>query len=180
MTDFKKTVDFLNGIGLKVEIERGAQGFIKGVCIRNGALFVDPGASPSNILHEAGHLAVLPSRFRQIASDNISAVQTMMMEQVDFTDPDNGEARLAMQSGDPEASAWAWAAGLAIGLPEGQIIQDHEYQNTGDEVRMMLARKSYLGINGLATTKICALREGPFADAMGLPAYPKLARWLQP
>jgi hypothetical protein len=137
-------------------------------------------ASASSLLHEAGHLAVLPGRFRHLASDDIEGVMALMCQEIDFADPDAGEARVALQCSDTEATAWAWAAGLAIGLPPHRTIQDGEYGGTGREIRFCLAAKAYLGINGLAATKLCALREGRLAEILGLPAYPKLVRWMQP
>lgn len=175
-----QTMAFLREIGFEVEVVSGAAGHVQGVRIQGGVLFVDPAAHASTLLHEAGHLAVLPGRFRPRAEGNITRIQRIICNEVDFSNPDEGEARIALQCGDAEATAWAWAAGRAIGLEPHRIIQDHEYGNTGDEVRFGLQLNAHLGINGLAATKLCVVRDGPLAVAMGLPAYPRLARWLQP
>lgn len=53
-------VEFLRDIGLSVAELRGASGFIEHVEIAQGGLLVDPQASASNLLHESGHLAIVP------------------------------------------------------------------------------------------------------------------------
>lgn len=178
--DLQKTVRFLTEIGLECEFEPGATGFLTKVRIESGTLFIDPAALPADVLHEAGHLAVLPGRFRPLAGRDIGTVQKMMYEQVDFSDPDHGEARAAMQSGDPEATAWAWAAGKHIGLDPKKIIEGASYGGDGDSIRFMLQANRYIGINGLSAAKFCVTPPGRLGPMMKLPTYPTLAMWLQP
>lgn len=133
----------------------------------------------SDVLHEAGHLAVLPGRFRSLASGDIDDVQKLMGESIDFGSPDTGEARAALQSGDSEATAWAWAAGCHLGLDPNRIIRNEDYERTGEEVRQALSMNSYLGINGLSSAGFCVVRAGALERMRRLPAYPKLAMWVQ-
>lgn len=174
----RRTLAFLNGIGMACHLVPEASGFVPGVRIVAGELFVDATAPASNVLHEAGHLAVLPGRFRRLANDDIDVVVATMLGSVDFSDPDIGEARAAMQSSDVEATAWAWAAGEAIGLNPGQIIRDVDYQGSGAEVRQQLRLRAYVGINGLSAAGFCVTRPA-LEKVYGRPAYPKLAMWLQ-
>lgn len=174
-----RCLDFFRAIGLPWAWKRGANGFLDGVEVERGALLIDPCASASNILHEAGHLAIMPGRFRVNASGDLSAAMEQMFGEVDFTDPDSGIARAAIQCGDAEATAWAWAVGVHLRLPPRTVIKDAEYDGTGAFLRTSLRVGAYAGINGLSHAGFCAVRPGSYATARGLPVYPQLAMWLQ-
>lgn len=175
----RKVLTFLSEIGLPWRAQVGAKGFISGVDIKDGTLLIDPTARPSNVLHEAGHLATLPGEFRRFAQRNVGGVQKMVLESIDFSDPDGPLQRAALQCSDPEATAWAWAAGEHLGLPPKVIIKDDEYDGEGAFIRAQVQHRGYLGINGLAHAGFCATRPGSYAKMLGLPGYPKLAFWLQ-
>jgi hypothetical protein len=173
------TMQFLAGIGLDVQGRPGAQGFIDKVLIVDGGLRVDPFATPSNLLHEAGHVAIVPERFRALMSGDLSHGMKLMWDEIDQLnlDPDGPLHRAALQCSESEATAWAWAAGKAIGLPDEVIILDPEYQGDGANMRFSLASNCYLGINGLSHAGFCSVRANPYRN---LPVYPSLAFWLQP
>lgn len=173
-----RAADFLDSIGIACDWAVSAKGFLDGVRIRQGRLVVAPTAAVGDLLHEAGHLACLPGRWRPLADDNIDAVVSLMLEAVDFSDPDRGEARAALQCGDAEATAWAWAVGEHLGLKPEEVVRDGDYGGTGDEVRSCLQARMYLGINGLASAGFCVVRPN-LERLYGRPAYPKLAMWLQ-
>lgn len=177
--DLPKVTAFLTAIGLPWRWEPGAHGFIPDVDIKDGVLLLDPKARASAVLHEAGHLATLPGKFRHLAQSDVAGAQKAMLKSVDFNDPDGPLQRAALQCSDPEATAWAWAAGVHLGLAAEAIIQDDEYENNGAFVRMQLQTRGYMGINGLAHAGFCVTKPGALAVARGLPAYPQLARWLQ-
>ena len=174
-----RCLDFFSAIGLPWAWKRGANGFLDGVEVERGALLIDPCVSASSILHEAGHLAILPKRFRCKASGDLSAAMEQMFGEVDFSDPDSGVARAAIQCGDAEATAWAWAVGVHLRLPPKTIIKDAEYDGTGAFLRTSLRMGAYAGINGLSHAGFCAVRPGIYATARGLPVYPQLRMWLQ-
>lgn len=134
----QRTVDFLTDIDLQWCWSQGASGFTEGIDIVDGTLLVCPSARPSALLHEAGHLAILPGQFRPLAQRNVSGVIDLMMESADFFDPDAALPQAALQCSDPEATAWAWAAGRAIGLADEEIFMDDEYDHEGAFVRLSL------------------------------------------
>lgn len=175
----EKAMAFLSSIGLDVKVVPGASGFIQFIDIVNGGLCVDPKAPASGILHDAGHLAIVPSQFRAFLSGNLYAGLRRIFEEVDLSglETDSPLQRALLQIGDPEATAWAWAAGRSLGIPDELIIQDNEYNDGGADVRVQLAYRGYLGINGLSHAGFCVVRKTPYRD---LPAYPELAFWLQP
>lgn len=174
-----RVVAFLRDIGIPCVVQPGARGFLEGVRIVHGGLQLSPAVHLGDALHEAGHLAVLPGRFRALANGNIDDVTRLMLDTVDFSNPDVGEARAAMQAGEAEATAWAWAAGEHLGLKPGEVIRNRDYSGGGRGIRVQLQARAYLGINGLASAGFCVTRPGYLEKAKGLPAYPRLAMWLQ-
>jgi len=66
---------FLNSIGIKViENEFVESSFLPGLKIENGCLIVDRKQLlyPGDILHEAGHIAVVPESERLLLNDNVT------------------------------------------------------------------------------------------------------------
>lgn len=171
-------MQFLAGIGLHAEIVPGARGFIEGVCVVNGGLHVDPGARASGLLHEAGHLAIVPNAYRHHLNGDLDEGMGRIFEEVDALglEHDDPLLRAMLQTGDPEATAWAWAAGMALGMPAAKVIQNDEYGGDGAFIRSALAANSYVGINGISHAGFCVVRANPYRK---LPVYPGMAFWLQ-
>jgi hypothetical protein len=174
-----RALSFLQEIGLPWQWSPGAAGFIPGVDIQRGELLVDAKARASAVLHEAGHLAVIPGEFRRLVCGNVDGAHRLMFEQLAHEDPDSPRMRAALQCSDGEATAWAWAAGIHCGIPDGEIIQDDEYDGEGAILRVQLRRKAFVGINGLCYAGFAAQKDGDLQRLRGLPVYPKLGMWLQ-
>lgn len=172
-------LEFLQHIGLSTTVRAGTAGFLPGVFIVSGGLWIDSGAAVSDVLHEAGHLATLPAAFRPLARGDLRDVMARLMASLETVESDSMPMRAAMSCGDPEATAWAWAAGCHLRLPARQVISDSDFGGDGAEIRVMLSLGAYAGIHGLAHGGFCVTRPGPLEAMAGLPAYPKLQRWLQ-
>lgn len=173
-TALERSVTFLREIGISAEPSANSKGFLDHIRIENGGLIYDPDhAMAANLLHEAGHLAVLPSKLRQEAGPDLDdaffLLGDMMEQTFDIENPDSPEIRAMMQCGESEATAWAWAAGKAIGLPDERIIENQDYNNSGADIRIMLSMNCYLGINGLVAGNM----------ATSVKTYPTLTSWLQ-
>lgn len=100
---------FLTGIGIPVVFEPLRDPtFLPGVTIRSGSLIVDEEKLlyPGDLLHEAGHLALLPPSERATVSAPI--------------EPDGG-----MEMG---AIAWSWAALRQLDLPPTVVFHEHGYK----------------------------------------------------
>jgi hypothetical protein len=173
-----KAMDFLNGIGLPISVVPGATAFLELIRVVDGRLEIDPACPVSNVLHEAGHLAVVPSQFRHLMTGDLDEGTRLMFAEINKMglEPDDPLSRAAMQAGECEATAWAWAAGEHLGIPPEVIILDSEYENDGEEMRDMLMARQYFGINGLMHAGFCVTRANPRRK---LPVYPNLAHWLQ-
>ena len=165
------TVAFLRDIGLPTVSRSDATGFVAGVEIVAGTLHYDPvRVRTSDLLHEAGHLAVLPAEWRERANGDLDALVGPMCEEAFARFPiDSPELRAVLQSGDCEATAWAYAAGVAIGLKSDNIIHPRDYQGAGKAVRLQLSCGAHLGVNGL--------RHGGMIASVR--SYPTMLRWLQ-
>lgn len=174
----EKAMQFLEGIGLSVEVVPGATGFVKDVLIADGGLHVDPKCRVSGLLHDAGHLATMPAKYRPWMNGNLYASLKRIYADAEawrwqLTEQ---EERALLQTGDAEATAWAFAAGKHIGIPEHVIVMDDEYNGEGKIIRMLLSSKAYLGINSLQHGGFCLARPNPFKTGA---VYPSLTYWLQ-
>ncbi len=178
--DYNTQVDeFLNSIGIPCHRVREACGsFLVNVRITNGELYYDQLALASDMLHEAGHIAIFPPEARSHLSGDLKKAYGVLQALMEASD-DETFHRKAMQTSDPEATAWAYAAGKHIGLPDDVIIRDEDYDDTGDSIRFGLSLNSYLGINGLHHAGFCTVKSEAYAKICGLPVYPTLAKWLQ-
>lgn len=170
----RSVADELARIGIETVEEEGAEGFLEDVRIDQGRLHYRSDARPSNILHEAGHLACMPPMFRKQAGGDLDDIAETMCENAErrmaiTMDPEEPILRAIMQCSDAEATAWAWAFGRHIGLAPEDIIEDRDYDGAGAEVRMQVSVGMHLGIHGLrAAGMIGSVRD-----------WPRLEKWLQ-
>lgn len=168
----------LNEIGIPAHVEVGAQGFIKGVRIEQGELYVDPDTPVSGLLHEAGHLSCVPKRFRHYVGKDLGPALARMFDEIMGEEPESPLYRAMLQCSDPEATAWAYAFGTHLGFSPEEIILDSEYANEGGHIRTCLVARAYIGINGLAAAGFCAASP-TVAKFRNQPLYPKLSFWTQ-
>lgn len=166
-------IRFLAQAGLDLRHGDARGGFVHGIRIDAGAIIYDDTARPSNLLHEAGHIAICPGRFRHLLSGDLdsSFEQILSAARLGDEEPDSPLYRALIQMSDPEATAWAFAAGVAAGLPRESVIEDTDYAGEGSSIRLALAAGRYLGINGLQHAGMTSLR--------GTVRYPSMHRWLQ-
>jgi len=173
---------FIAGLGLPIaEAELDDTTFLPGIAIRDGGLLVDPARLrwPGDLLHEAGHLAVLPPGLRAAAHD-------------DLPGHDEDDAAHA-HAGEQEAMAWAWAAAVHLGLPPEALIHDGGYRGKSRELLQMYAFGIYPGLRGLCALGMTSApgfaappsaatdgvrRHGMQHDAPQI-RYPQMRRWLR-
>lgn len=159
---YRPILDFLAAIGIAVaETPLPADGFLSGILIRDGGLLVDPDRLqwPGDLLHEAGHLAVLPPALRARASDDLADEQDVA------------------HAGEQEAMAWAWAAVQAIGLPPEVLMHEGGYHGQSAAVLQMYAVGIVPGLRGLCESGMTAARG--FTPDPGEMQYPRMLRWLR-
>lgn len=171
-----EAIAFLQEIGIPVQIVPTVSpaSFLEEVEVVDGSLRITPSCRASSLLHEAGHIACVPAPYRRLLSGNLYKGLRAMYELVRAldVDPDSPLMRAVIQCSDPEATAWAWAAGVHLGLPAELIIMDDEYDGEGADIRFCLQASSYLGINGLMHAGMCQNPRRPGG-------FPVLRTWLQ-
>jgi len=157
-----RIIRFLRCIGIVVcekEVSEGT--FLPGIAIENGELIVDRARNswPGDLLHEAGHLAVLPLARRSNVSGDLH------------------DSALASHAGEPEVTAWAYAALLEIGLPAEVLFHEGGYGGNSAGLRLTYGVGVYPGAAGLSAAGMAAtpteVRTG------GAKAYPAMLRWLR-
>jgi hypothetical protein len=172
--DTKCCVNFLRSIGLDIEVvEAVPDGTVVPMAMLvAGTLRIDKRATPSEVLHEAGHLATMPTRFRHFLNGDIRFCDPLI--EAALTElglpKDHLLAKAVFIRNDGPAIAWSWAAGNQLGLQESLIIRDVDYSSLGWVVRKQLVELTHRGIAPLARAGMCALGTG---------GYPVMRRWVQ-
>lgn len=153
---------FLTDIGLPLVWQSlEAPTFLPGIAIRQGRLLVDRStlAWPGDLLHEAGHLAVLPSDIRATASDALQELPQV---------PGGGEL---------EALAWSYAAVVHLGLPPTVLFHEGGYKGNAAALSQSYALGVCPGLRGLCEAGLTAAPG--FPSVQSDVRYPAMIRWLR-
>lgn len=160
-----RIVDFLRGIGIDVdEATVPDDAFLPGIRIVAGRLLVDHTRLrwPGDLLHEAGHIATMPAHLRATLHDALDDASAH--DDVAF-------------AGEAEATAWAWAARVHLGLPPDVLFHAGGYRGTSARLIATYSLGVYPGAHGLAQAGMTCV--GAAATAAGVPPYPHMQRWLR-
>ncbi|PZO10615.1 MAG: hypothetical protein DCF27_02655 [Lysobacteraceae bacterium] len=155
-------VAFLRNLGLGVdEGEVPDNTFLPGLRITAGAIVFDRRKLhwAGDLLHEAGHLAMTPSTRRGALSD-------------DLADQEN-----ETHAGEAEATAWAYAATVALGLTPDVLFHPGGYHGKSQALIATYGAGVYPGCRGLSEAGMALIGEA--ARLRGLPPYPHMLRWLR-
>jgi hypothetical protein len=155
---FSAIAAFLNQIGLPVEIGEIRQPtFLPGILTGAGILRVDPNklSWPGDLLHEAGHLALLTELERKQVTGDVG---------------DSGGNELG-------AIAWSYAAALHLQLHPSVVFHEHGYRGGSESMLQNFAAGRYIGLPMLQWRGL-ALDEKS-AHALGVEPYPHMLRWLR-
>jgi hypothetical protein len=152
-----RIIEFLRGIGLEVKVgEVHGETFLPGITIDHGALVVDPSRwkYPGDLLHEAGHLAVMPAERRRKAHRTAGkkAAEEMM------------------------AIAWSYAAAVHLGVPPEVVFHADGYRGGSASLVENFTQGRYLGVPTLQWLGMTA--DHKRAEELGVAPYPAMIRWL--
>ncbi len=153
-----KIVDFLRGIGLRVvEREITEPTIMPGITVDHGALVIDSAKllHPGDLLHEAGHLAVVPQTGRGELGADVGS--------------DGG-----LEMG---AIAWSYAACVHLGLPVEVVFHDEGYKGGASALRENFVHGKFIGAPILAWRGLTRVR-GRGAGGEGTVYYPAMEKWL--
>jgi hypothetical protein len=155
---FSTIAAFLAEIGLPVEIaEIHHPTFLPGIHADSGILRVDPArlSFPGDLLHEAGHLALLTELQRTQVVGDVG---------------DNGGAELG-------AIAWSYAAALHLRLDPCVVFHEHGYRGGSQSMLENFAAGRYIGVPMLQWLGLCLDEKN--AVPLGVQPYPHMLRWLR-
>jgi hypothetical protein len=118
--------------------------FLPGVSIQRGVLTIDREKLlyPGDLLHEAGHLAVLPAADRAGMDGDVG--------------PDGGMEMAAI--------AWSYAAALHLGIPVEVVFHDDGYLGGAANLRENFALRRYIGVPLLEWMELTAGGRFPAMD----------------
>ena len=152
----ERVLRFVRGIGIAVRDAKPDEAcfFLPGLGIRGGAVVVDPArwTYPGDLLHEAGHLAVVTAEAR--------AAETLTPAPED----------------EMAAIAWSYAAAMHLGVAVRTLFHD-AYKAGGECLADNFSNGRYIGTPMLAYYGMTI--EPRRASPDGPPPYPHMLRWLR-
>jgi hypothetical protein len=159
---FEKCIVFLNDIGIKTiftEIEPDS--FLPGLTIENGMIIIDLNQlkHPGDILHEAGHIAVIP------AADRSRLTATTIINRT------NREAEEIM------AIAWSYAVCIHLDIDPYFVFHTEGYKDGGDYIVESCGNNSYFGLSMLQEIGLTADEKN--ARRLNIFSYPNMIKWLR-
>ncbi len=161
-THTEAIVSFLRNIGIVVrEGAVAADAFLPGLVLERGEIVFDASRLtwPGDLLHEAGHIAVTPPEQRRLLPESLAGHPV-----------DAG-------GGEVEATAWAYAASVAMGLDPAVLFHEGGYHGKSAGLVMTYALGVYPGAKGLADAGMTLV--GEHARQAGAAPYPHMLRWLR-
>lgn len=167
---------FLETVGVEcIAGDVSPDSFLPGIEIQQGRLIFDAEqlASPGDLLHEAGHLAALPSQWRHQVSGDVDACLARLAVEHEPDTP--------IEHTDLVPIAWSYTAALHAGIDPLQVFDAAGYgADAGGDIRIIcqqLQMGLFPGIAMLARAGLCSAPP-PFGDGGDPAPYPHMKRWL--
>jgi hypothetical protein len=150
-------IRFLLDIGFQIRnAELTQQTFLPGIAVDQGTLLIDESKLlyPGDLLHEAGHLAVIPAERRSRAQGDVSkrASEEMM------------------------AIAWSYAALVYLGLEPDVVFHDGGYKGWSRALIENFTNGRYIGVPMLQWIGLTADERS--AKQRGIRPYPEMIKWV--
>lgn len=148
--------DFLESVGIEVRpASLPATTFLPGIEVQDGVLLVDEArlAYPGDLLHEAGHLALMTAEQRAGAS-----------AEVEHEDA---------QAWEVAVIAWSYAAVLHLKIDPREVLHGGGYRGRSETLLRMFAMGVYPGVGTLAALGLTRMEIGEE------PRYPTMIRWVR-
>ncbi|WP_343690966.1 hypothetical protein [Chitinophaga sp.] len=128
--NFEKCIAFLNDIGIKTSFRTlDDSSFLPGLQIENGNIVIDTNLLeyPGDLLHEAGHIAVVSSKDRKA----LTAAALIKRN--------NREAEEIM------AIAWSYAACMHLDIDPSYVFHENGYRGGSNDIMESCSRNEYMG-----------------------------------
>jgi hypothetical protein len=159
-----KMIHFIRSIGIAVEeAPIHEETFLPGILIKNGGLQIDREQLlyPGDILHEAGHLAVMPAHSRVQSYGNIGEQQDAGVA--------GGEEMMAI--------SWSYAALRHLQLPIELLFHPDGYKGASDWFIEQYGKGTYLALPTLQWIGLCYDEKN--ATIYNTQPYPHMLKWLR-
>ena len=150
---------FLHSIGIVV-VATKVEGdtFLPGIRIVNGEIHADEEKMyPGDLLHEAGHLAVVPKQIRSTFNDNVVYDDTTAV----------GE--------EIGAIAWSWAALKHLNLPPEVLFHPDGYKGNSESFIENFSQGQFFGVPILQWKGLCI--EKRLTNENTPQPYPHMIKW---
>jgi len=157
-----KSVIFLRSIGIPVHFRPIATDcFLPGISIVNGEIVVDMEKLkyPGDILHEAGHIAVVPASERSTLNEHSIAQR------------EQREAEEMM------VIAWTYAACVYLGIDASFVFHENGYKGGGNSIADNFKNGNYFAVPMLQWVGMTQEKKNE-ADP-DKPVYPAMLQWLR-
>ncbi len=154
-------IAFLRTLGIAVEMNPiDTPTFLPGIAIRNGGLVIDPQRFkyPGDILHEAGHIAIVPAADRPALDE----------EAIGLRQDREAEEMMTI--------AWSYAACVHLGLDPYFVFHAEGYKGNGASIAENFIEGKYFGVPMLQWTGMAPSQE---EINNGAAPYPAMKRWLR-
>ncbi|ABF40194.1 hypothetical protein Acid345_1191 [Candidatus Koribacter versatilis Ellin345] len=149
---------FVTEIGLEIRtVELTGENFLPGLRIEGSVILVDEAQLlyPGDILHEAGHLAVMTPEDRRTTGEHAG-------EDAGF---------------EMAAIAWSYAAALHIGIDPLIVFHANGYKGGGANIVENFRKGQFFGVPLLQWMEMTA--EPRQAEKLGRPPFPQMRKWLR-
>jgi hypothetical protein len=153
---------FLNDIGIETSFRKiGNKSFLPGLLISKGTIIIDKDAleHPGDILHEAGHIAVVP------------AIERPGLSEKSIPGRRNREGEEIM------AIAWSYAACMNLLIDPFFVFHEQGYRGGRDYITDSCSNKSYIGLSMLEKIGLTANEKN--AKRLRIPSYPHMIKWMR-
>jgi hypothetical protein len=148
---------FLNDVGLESRSGKlNVATFVPGIAIVHGVIVFDPSEMiyPGDLLHEAGHLAVMPIRRRRLAHLSVGkrAAEELM------------------------AIAWSWAAAVRLALEPSVVFHEGGYKGGSASLIENFEQRRFIGVPMLQWLGMTA--DARNATELGIEPFPHMIKWI--
>ncbi|WP_420387536.1 hypothetical protein [Roseivirga sp.] len=158
----QQIAEFIKSIGLKIErSDIPSETFVPGIHIDQGVILYDESrlSYPGDLLHEAGHLALMKSEERANASGDL--------------EPGEG---MDINSLEPGAILWSYAALKYLNLDPHVVFHEAGYKGSSEWYIENFESGNYIALPLLQWMGLCRSEE---EVAKGQAGFPVLTRWLR-
>ncbi|WP_205509373.1 hypothetical protein [Longitalea arenae] len=162
MVLLEKCVAFLNDIGIETTFRKiGNKSFLPGLLINKGTIIIDLDAleHPGDILHEAGHIAVVP------------AIDRSGLSERNIINRSNRETEEIM------AIAWSYAACIHLLIDPFFVFHEQGYRGGRDYITDSCRDKNYIGLSMLERIGLTVNEKN--ARRLKVLSYPHMIKWLR-